>query len=121
MKNFVGSKIHGIRVTRKSVDYNGSVSICPRLMAASNIEPYEQVHIINLNNGNRWVTYAIQGGNAEFCLNGGGARLGEIGDVCVVLTYVLLDKFSSALVIFCREGNDIASEITYKNRDLYKF
>jgi aspartate 1-decarboxylase len=117
MKSFVGSKIHGIRVTRKSVDYQGSVSICPHLMEASNIEPYEKVHIINLNNGNRWVTYAIPGGNAEFSLNGGGARLGEIGDVCVVLTYVLLDNFSNALVVFCGKANDITSKLIYNNCD----
>lgn len=120
MKTFVSAKLHGIRVTDKSVEYHGSVSICPKLLAAAGIEQYEQVHVVNLNNGNRWVTYAIEGEIGAFTLNGGGARLGEIGDSCVVMTYDLLLPLPApfrdaplASVIFCDERNAIKAESVY--------
>jgi len=113
MKTFVGAKIHGIRVTDKSVKYHGSVSIAQELMEAANIEPYEQVHIINLNNGQRWVTYAIPAPCGVFSLNGGGARLGELEDECVVLTYRTEETFGNAAVVFCDEQNRIVKETVY--------
>ena len=113
MKTFVGAKIHGIRVTDKSVKYHGSVSIAQDLMDAVHIEPYEQVHIINLHNGNRWVTYALPAPRGVFSLNGGGARLGEINDECVVLTYGSEEAFEGAAVVFCDEHNHIEKEAVY--------
>lgn len=108
-KTFVAGKIHGICVTKKSVDYNGSVSICPSLMKSAGINAFEQVHVINLNNGNRWVTYALPADHfEEFSLNGGGARLGELGDKCVILIYEQRERYESgppAAVIFVDSSN----------------
>jgi aspartate 1-decarboxylase len=113
MKTYVGGKIHGIRVTDKSIEYHGSVSIAAELLEAAQIEQYEQVTIINLNNGQRWTTYAIPAERREFTLNGGGARLGEIGDVCVILTYKQLEKFEGAPVVFCDALNRIVETTRY--------
>ncbi len=115
MKLFLAAKLHNIHVTDKSVDYHGSVSICKNLLQASGIEPYEQVQIVNLNNGQRWITYAISGEVEDFRLNGGGARLGEIGDRCVVMTYRYLDSAVNIPVIYCDEHNKIGSQFNYEN------
>jgi aspartate 1-decarboxylase len=100
MRTFVAAKLHNLRVTNKNIDYHGSVSISEELMRAVGIAPYEQVHVINLNTGARWVTYAISAAQPGiFMLNGGGARLGEVGDPCVVMTYKQEASFSGAIVV----------------------
>jgi aspartate 1-decarboxylase len=108
MKVFLSAKIHGLRVTEKSLHYQGSVAICRDLLKAAKIEPYEQVHVVNLANGERWITYAIPGEEGAFSLNGGGARLGEIGDVCIVMTFEMLKEFKPAWVVHCDEQNRAA-------------
>ena len=113
LRTYVGAKIHGITVTDKSVDYHGSVSIDGTLLERAGIEPYEQVHIINLSTGARWVTYALPGPTGAFTLNGGGARLGEVGDRCVVLTYRQEETYRGAVVLFCYEGNAATRVMTY--------
>jgi aspartate 1-decarboxylase len=113
MPRFVSAKIHGIRVTGAAVEYNGSVSICPVLMAAADISPYEWVHIVNLTTGARWETYALVAERGEFTLNGGSARLGEIGDSCVVMTTDWADHFEGAMVIFCDNNNLIKQATRY--------
>lgn len=92
MRNYLAAKLHRIVVTAASVDYVGSVSIDSTLMADVGIDPYEQVHVVNLSNGERWITYAVPGERGEFALNGGGARLGVVGDRCVVMTYQQSDS-----------------------------
>lgn len=113
MGRYVAAKIHGIRVTGASVEYNGSVSICPDLMKAAGINPYEWVHIVNLTTGARWETYALVADRAEFTLNGGSARLGEIGDSCVVMTTEWADHFEGANIVFCDHENNIRSAGRY--------
>lgn len=112
-KIFLDSKIHNIRVTHKSVDYQGSVSIDSNLLAQAKIELYQQVQIINLNNGNRWETYVIGADSKVFSLNGGGARLGEIGDRCVVLSYAIKQSFENASVIYCDVLNQVEKSFKY--------
>lgn len=113
MKTFLSGKIHGIRVTDKSVDYHGSVSIDKDLLDATGIDEYEKVTIVNLNNGERWDTYAIPAGAGDFRLNGGGARLGEIGDPCVVLSYRQSDDFTGANVVFVDVKNVVIETMRY--------
>ncbi|HVZ80851.1 MAG TPA: aspartate 1-decarboxylase [bacterium] len=86
---FVKSKIHKATVTQTDLDYEGSITLDAKLMKAADIEPYEQVHVLNLNNGNRLETYAIEGkaGSGVVCLNGAAARHAERGDLIIVLTY----------------------------------
>jgi aspartate 1-decarboxylase len=83
------SKIHRATVTDANIDYMGSITIDTRLMEAADIIPYEQVHVLNINNGARFTTYAIEGepGSGEICLNGAAARLAVKGDLVIILTY----------------------------------
>ena len=75
MRSMLKSKIHRVRVTNNNIDYEGSVSIDTQLLQAADILPFEQVHILDINNGNRFTTYAIEGGPGEICLNGAAARM----------------------------------------------
>jgi aspartate 1-decarboxylase len=113
LRTYVAAKIHGLRVTAASVDYNGSVTVDQALLDAADIEPYEQVDIVNLSNGNRWTTYVLPGPAWSFTLNGGGARLGVVGDRCVLMTYRTEDKFSGARVIFVSDNNDVRFRSAY--------
>jgi aspartate 1-decarboxylase len=89
MRTMLKSKIHRARVTDGNIAYEGSVTIDKNLMEAADILPYEQVHILNVNNGARFHTYAIEGkrGEGEICLNGAAARLAARGDIVIILTY----------------------------------
>lgn len=113
MKEYIHAKLHNIHVTAKSIDYHGSVTICSKLLDASGIEPYQKLDVVNLNTGDRWTTYAVPGPKGAFELNGGGARLGEIGDKCVVITYESRESFNGAKVIFCNNNNDIEDVLGY--------
>ena len=114
MKTYIAAKIHGVHVTDKSVSYHGSISVGRALMEAAGIEEFEQVQVVNLRNGERWVTYAIAHEEDQACtLNGGSALLGEIGDRCILMTYVTSDAFSPAHVIFCDENNHITGHQEY--------
>ncbi len=84
----LGSKIHRATVTGADVDYEGSISLDPALMAAADIRPWEQVAVLDVTNGVRLETYAIPGGGGEVCVNGAAARLVHPGDLVIVLTYV---------------------------------
>lgn len=81
------SKIHRATVTAASVEYEGSITIDSELMAAADIFAYEQVHVLDVNNGNRLVTYAIPGGAGEICVNGAAARLVDVGDLVIIISY----------------------------------
>lgn len=81
------SKIHRATVTGADVDYEGSISLDPELMAAADIAAWEQVVVLDITNGARLETYAIAGGPGEVTLNGAAARLIDPGDLVIVLTY----------------------------------
>jgi aspartate 1-decarboxylase len=83
------SKIHRATVTGADVHYEGSITLDPLLMEAANILPFEQVHVLDVDNGARLVTYAIEGarGAGEVILNGAAARLVEPGNIVIVITY----------------------------------
>jgi aspartate 1-decarboxylase len=115
MKTYVSAKLHSLRVTDKSVHYHGSVSICRTLLEAAGVQDYEQVHVVNLANGSRWITYALPGEPGMFSLNGGGARLGEIGDICIVMTFEMLEQYRPARVVHCDEKNRIAKSFYYSS------
>ncbi len=87
MRVMLKSKIHRARVTGSNIDYEGSIAIDRKLMAEADILPYEQVHVLNVNNGARFTTYAIEGKNGEICVNGAAARHASPGDIVIVLTY----------------------------------
>ena len=116
LRQYVTAKIQRIAVTDKSLNYNGSVSICPELMKAAGIREYERVDVVNLANGERWSTYAIPAAVGAFTLNGGGARLGEVGDRCVIMTYGMQDHwepYAGADVVYCNPDNTIERKFRY--------
>jgi aspartate 1-decarboxylase len=81
------SKIHRATVTRADPEYEGSCGIDPALMHAADILPGEQVHVVNVSNGSRAVTYAIEGSPGELSLNGAMALVGGAGDIVILITY----------------------------------
>lgn len=90
MKRFIlKSKIHRARLTGVDLDYEGSITIDQALLEAADMLPGEQVHVLNLNNGSRIVTYIIAAPahSGTVLLNGPAARTGQPGDPVIVLTY----------------------------------
>ena len=87
MRIMLKGKIHRARVTDANIDYEGSITIDTQLMEAADILPYEQVQVLNINNGARFTTYAIEGEKGEICLNGAAARLAVKGDLVIILSY----------------------------------
>ena len=88
------SKIHRATVTEANLNYEGSVTLDADLMDAANILPHEQVQVLNVNNGERFDTYAIRGprGSGMVCLNGPAARLAQVGDMVIILTYAWMER-----------------------------
>lgn len=94
MQRFIcKSKIHGIRVTEVNLHYEGSIEIDAELLEKADILPNEIVQVVNTANGERFETYVMSGVKGErVCrLNGGAARLGEVGDKLIVISYGFLD------------------------------
>ena len=87
MRIMLKSKIHRARVTETNIDYEGSITIDRKLMEEADILPYEQVQVLDINNGARLTTYAIEGECGEICLNGAAARLVTRGDTVIILSY----------------------------------
>ena len=89
------SKIHRATLTGTNLDYEGSIAIDPILLKAADILPNEQVQVLNINNGSRIITYAIEAeetGTGIVMLNGPAARSGMPGDVVVIVTYAHVDS-----------------------------
>ena len=87
------SKLHRGRVTATEIEYEGSIAIDEDLLEKAGILPLEQVHIYNINTGNRFVTYAItaERGSRIFSINGAAARLAQINDRIIVAAYGIID------------------------------
>jgi aspartate 1-decarboxylase len=92
MRIMLKSKIHRAHVTDANIDYEGSITIDKKLMEAADILPYEQVQVLNINNGARFSTYAIEGGSGEIAINGAAARLAVKGDTIIILSYCHVDE-----------------------------
>jgi len=92
------SKIHRARVTGCNLAYEGSVSVDEDLLRAADILPGEQVHVLDVDNGARLVTYAIvaPAGSGDVCLNGAAARLVSPGDTVILITYAAVDEADAA-------------------------
>jgi aspartate 1-decarboxylase len=88
------SKIHRATVTEANLSYEGSISIDETLLEAADIVPYEMVQVLNINNGQRFETYAIPGpkGSGVVCLNGAAARLGVVGDKVIIISTSFVDE-----------------------------
>lgn len=87
------SKIHRVKVTQAELNYVGSITIDEDLIDAANIIANEKVQIVNNNNGARFETYVIKGerGSGTVCLNGATARLAQVGDVVIIMSYAHME------------------------------
>lgn len=113
MIHVLKSKLHCVTVTEANLNYMGSITIDEDLMDAAGMIAGEQVQIVNNNNGERFETYIIKGerGSGCICLNGAAARKVQVGDVCIIISYALMDfeeaKSFKPKVVFPKEGNKL--------------
>jgi aspartate 1-decarboxylase len=87
------SKLHCVTITQAELDYIGSVTIDEDLMDAANLIENEQVHILDKNNGERFITYVLKGkrGSGTICLNGPAALRVKVGDIILIISYAIMD------------------------------
>lgn len=110
------SKLHRVRVTAADLEYEGSCAIDRDLLDAAQIRPYEQIHIYNVTNGERFVTYAIAAtpGSGTICVNGAAAHRASAGDTIIIASYahyVALEAANHApRLIYVNEKNRVVSE-----------
>jgi len=91
-RTMMKSKIHRATVTAADLNYVGSITLDPELMAAADLLEHEQVHVLDLDNGARFETYAIRGGPGDVVVNGAAARLVHTGDRVIVISYATYDE-----------------------------
>ena len=109
------SKLHRARVTDVLLDYEGSIEIDENLMDEVGITTYEQVHVFNINNGHRFVTYAIPSkrGDRVISINGAAARLAQINDRIIIVAYGIISvdqKIATPKVLVLDEKNQVINK-----------
>ena len=113
MRAMLKSKIHRARVTETNIDYEGSITIDRKLMLEADILPGERLQAVNLNNGARFTSYAIEDKSASgvICLNGAAARLAIKDDIIIILSYCYVTDEESAnlkpRLVYVDEKNNI--------------
>jgi aspartate 1-decarboxylase len=92
--NLLKAKIHRAQITEANLAYEGSITIDKAIMEAAGIYAHEQVHIVDVDNGSRFVTYVIEGkpGSGVMCVNGAAARLVSPGDKIIIISYAQFSK-----------------------------
>jgi len=113
-RRMMKSKIHRATVTDANLNYVGSITLDTELMRQADILEWEQVAILDIDNGNRFETYVIPGGPGEVCLNGAAARLVHKGDKIIIITYAdyenaELDGFTP-LIVHVDAANRVVDE-----------
>lgn len=110
-RTMLKSKIHRARVTEADINYVGSITIDADLMKAADIFPHEKVHVVDVDNGARLETYAIEGeaGSGVIGMNGAAARLVHAGDTIIILSYAQVSEDEARrlrpTVVFVDERN----------------
>jgi aspartate 1-decarboxylase len=106
MRTMLKSKIHRARVTGVNINYEGSIAIDKRLMEEADILPYEQVQVLNINNGARFETYAIEAepNSGEIGVQGPAARLAAVEDIIVIISYRQVEE---------EEAHNLAPKLVY--------
>ena len=113
-------KIHRASVKQAELDYVGSITVDEALMEAAGIVEYEQVQIVDVNNGSRFTTYVIAGerGSGLICLNGAAARQVSVGDKVIIMCYAQMTPEEAAAhapkVVFVDEANRISKLTRYE-------
>lgn len=111
LRTLMKSKLHRAVVTDANINYMGSITLDPELMAAADLLPHERVQVVDVDNGNRLETYMIAGtpGAGEVCLNGAAARLVARGDRVIVISYATYTEEEARahipVVVMCDERN----------------
>lgn len=107
------SKIHRATITQADLNYVGSLTLDKNLMDAAGLLNYEKVHVLNINNGERFETYIIEGepGSGVLCLNGAAARKGAAGDLVILVAYAMMSEEEARLakpdLVFVDNANKI--------------
>jgi len=115
---FCKSKIAHGRITEAQLYYEGSITVDAKILKAVDIVQGEKVEVLNVQNGNRFTTYAIVGkaGSGEICLNGPAARLGVVGDQIIILSYALVDRDearkATTKIVYLDDNNKIKKKST---------
>lgn len=116
---FLKSKLHRARVTHAELEYEGSCAIDSALLTAAGIHEYEQIHIYNITNGERFTTYAIQAeaGSGVISVNGAAAHKANPGDRLIICTYAILNQHELAsfkpVLVYVNENNFITHRRNY--------
>ncbi len=115
-RRMMKSKIHRATVTDANLNYVGSITLDTALMEQADILEWEQVTVVDIDNGARFETYAIPGGPGDVCLNGAAARLVHTGDRVIIITYgdyddAELESFEPRIVHVDRSNRAIAEEL----------
>ncbi len=112
-RTLLKSKIHRATVTDANVDYEGSISIDRDLMDLADLQEYEQVHIYNITNGNRFSTYVIEGErkSGDVCINGAAAHLAKRGDLVIIANYASYNENDASLhkpkLVYVNQDNSV--------------
>lgn len=115
LREFLHSKIHRATITDSNLNYVGSITIDEDFLDKANIREWEKVEILDINNGERFQTYALKGirGSKCFCVNGAAARKVQTGDKIIIVTYAQLNedeiKTHRPTVVQVGENNEIIS------------
>ena len=109
---FLYSKIHRAVVTEANINYNGSITISKHLLEKANIREYQKVLVVDINNGNRFETYALSTEHDNtICVNGAAARLVHTGDKIIIMSFCYLENSEAEqhkpLIIILDENNNI--------------
>ena len=117
LQEFLYAKIHRATVTDANLNYVGSITIDKALLKASGIKENQRVDILNINNGERFNTYVIEGkeNSGYICLNGAAARQAEKGDLIIIVAYALLDEQEQKTFVPQIVHVDENNKITKKN------
>ena len=113
-------KIHRATVTQAELDYVGSITIDAKLLAASGLLPYEKVHIVNINNDERFETYVIEGpaDTGVICLNGAAARKVQVQDKIIIMAYAQVTPEEARVlkpqVVFVTDDNKVEKITDYE-------
>ena len=113
--NLLKGKLHRVTTTHAELDYEGSCAIDRNLLEAAGIREYEQIHIYNVANGKRFVTYAIvaEAGSGTISVNGAAAHLAEPGDLLIICAFVQMDEAEAARhtpqLVYVNEANEITN------------
>jgi aspartate 1-decarboxylase len=114
----LNAKLHRVKVTGTACDYEGSITIGKDALDVSMIKPFESVLVANMNNGERFETYVMEGKSGEIIVNGAAARLAAVGDSLIILSFVWIEeskyKDHSPIAVLFDSDNKIKKVLNIK-------